>query len=560
MQAKALRRQVDPPRCRLALLAEGPRFGGRRVSAAELTLIGFDDLLAAVQLRDLTYRRPGRANRFLSQCPVCRAENGVTDLALQVLGQQGYVGMRCDNGCLEREILDALHLDGILATPQTSGDLDTKHGGQVRIAYLLAEHYRDRLIHVTGIGWLHWTGKQWRADAGDKRARECVLRTLRIALDTLDPKLQKIVAKCESANAIAGILQIAASLPQFRVEADELDANPYLVNCANGTLDLHTMELRQPEPSDLITKKTEAAYYGDDCHSRAWAAFVEQVLPDVEVREYLRRVLGMAVLGKVEEHILPVLTGVGANGKTTAAEAVLYALGDYAMTGDPHLFTAGETSSVGQVDLMGRRLVFVSETDKGAKLADATVKRLTGGDRIKARKLYQNFVEFTPSHTAFLITNHPPAAPGDDDALWRRLRVIPFDVVIPESQRDGRLPDRLKIDADAILSWILDGYADYVTCGLDEPDAVKLSTDAYRHRSDHLGRFIDECCVTSSPVQKASQQALFDAWSRWAAAEGAELLGRNGFAEAVEKRGFARKPSGGKNWFHGIALAVEVER
>lgn len=520
-------------------------------------IITYSDVYGAVQLRELKYRKPSRAQRFISQCPACLASGGGEKLTLTVQTRSGYVFMRCDNGCLPDEIVDALKLDGILRAPQSADDLAAKHGGQVRIAYLFAEQCSDSFRHAHGIGWLHWTGRRWVEDRGDKRAREYVLRTLRRALgDSLgDNELRKAATRCESSNGIDGVLRIAAALPEFRVDAADLDADPHLLNCANGTLDLHTFTLRPHSPDDLLTQITEAAYR-DDAVGATWERFLKQVLPDEDVRDYLQRVVGMALLGRVEAHILPILTGVGANGKSTLVEAVLYALGTYAMTADPHLFTAGATSSVGQVDLLGRRVAVVSETDKGARLAEETVKRLTGGDRVKARRLYQDWIEFDPSHTVLMVTNHPPQVSGDDEALWRRLRVIRFDVVVPRDRRDPHLADRLRVDAEAILAWAVDGLGDYQDGGLDEPDAVDVATGDYRRKSDHVGRFIAECCL-SGALMKVEARRLFEAWQTWAAAEGCQPLGRNTFHDAMGQRpGVTSSRSNGRQWFQGVALAA----
>ncbi|BCO36017.1 phage/plasmid primase, P4 family [Mycobacterium heckeshornense] len=405
-------------------------------------VITFDDVEASLQLRDFEYRKLTRAKRLIAQCPACLDGGGSDALTLTVLSRSGYVALHCDNGCVPLEVVDALKLDGLLRAPRSRDDLAAQHGRQVRIAYLFAEQSSGKAIHAHGLGWFYWSGRRWVEDGGDKRVREYVLRTLRAALnDSLgDPELRKAVAGCETANGIDGVLRIAAALPEFRVEVEELDSDPHLLNCANGTLDLRELALRSHNPDDLLTQITEASY-DDTAAGATWEAFLEEVLPNDDVREYPRRVVGMALLGRVEQHILPILTGVGANGKSTLIAAVLYALGSYAMTADPHLFTAGQTSSIGQVDLRGRRIAVVSETDKGAKLAEETVKRLTGGDRIKARKLYQYWVDFDPSHTVFMVTNHPPQVTGDDEALWRRLRVIRFDVVVA-ARASRRRPGR----------------------------------------------------------------------------------------------------------------------
>lgn len=522
----------------------------------EPCIIGFDDVLATVELRQIPHRRPTRAKRLIMQCPACGGEYTAT-----AVHQRGYLFLRCDNECAPLNIAHGLKLDGVLRGPQVGDDLGAKHGNQVRIAYLFAEQFAGKAIHAHGLGWFWWSGKRWVEDRGNKRMTEYLLRTLRQALtDSLgDPELRKAVERCETHTAMAGVLNIASKLPELRVDPEELDADPYVLNCASGTLDLHEFKLRPHHPDDLLTKMTEASY-DETAVGATWDTFLAQVLPNEKVREYLRRVIGMSLIGRQEQHKLPLLTGVGANGKSTAVDAILYALGDYAMAADPNLLTEGKTSSLGQIDLMGKRLAVVSETDKGAQMAEATAKQLTGGDRIKARKLYQDWIEFDPSHTLMMVTNHPPKVSGDDEATWRRLTVIRFDVVIPEDQRDGKLPERLKLDAEAILAWAVQGLADYQVDGLNPPDEVLGATADYRRKSDHFGRFIAECCTTSSPALKVHTAALFEEWQRWATAEGAEPIGRNSFNELVTKRdGITLARSNGKRWFLGIGLKVGTD-
>jgi len=556
----AYARKPTPTKCR------GPVYRAswneEHMNITEPRVITFDEIEGALQLREYSYRRPTRARRLISQCPACLAAGRTEQKkSLLVQSQDGVIYVRCDNGCTPDDILvDHLHLDGVLAARRPPGDYTEKHGSQLRVSYEFAKMFGDKLKHAHGLGWLYWTGRYWKQDAGDKRARQHVLRTLsRLLSDALgDDDLRKAVSRCETANGIDGVLRIAAALPEFRIDADQLDADPHLLNCANGTFDLRDFELRRHNSHDLLTQITEASYQ-ENAAGPIWQRFLDEVLPDQEVQEYLRRVVGLALIGRVEQHILPILTGVGRNGKSTFIEALLFALGTYAMTADPHLFTAGQTSSVGQVDLMGRRVAVVSETDKGAKMAEETVKRLTGGDRIKARKLYQDWVEFDPSHTAFMVTNHPPQVDGgDDDALWARLRVIKFDVVVPPEKRDAELPDKLKVEAEAILAWAVEGLSDYQVGGLAEPEQVLVATGDYRRKSDHVGRFIDDCCTTA-PTLKIKADKLFEAWQRWAAGEGCEAIGRSSFYEAVGCRpGTSIVRSNGARWIQGITLDQNI--
>ena len=435
------------------------------------------------------------------------------------------------------------------------------HRGQPRIAYRLADRYADRLLHVSGLGWHSWDGGRFRRDEHGA-AKRAVLAELRRALveSFADKDLRADVRKCESAGGVAGVLDLAAALEPFAAAVADLDADPYLLNVANGTLDLRTLELRPHSAQDRITKLCRAAYR-PDAQSDDWDAFLARVLPDEAVRGFLQRLVGCGLLGAVREHVLPILTGTGANGKGTFDRAIRAALGDYALTAEPDLFMHREGHHpTGEMDLLGARVVVVSETDEGRRLAEATMTRLTGGDTIRARRMRQDFVEFEPSHTALLITNHLPKVSGDDPAIWRRIRVVPFDVVIPEAERDPRLDERLTLAADAVLSWAVAGWQEYQTRGLDAPDSVRRATDSYQRDSDAIGRFIADCCVTT-PAVKATTAALFDAWEKWRAADGCEVLSLKAFGQKLTDRGYPAPSQAvnGKKWRQGIAVQAPEE-
>jgi putative DNA primase/helicase len=433
------------------------------------------------------------------------------------------------------------------------------HRGQARMAYRLADRYKGELLHVTGLGWHHWDRTRWAVDDRGQ-AKRAVLAELRRALvESLDgdKELRTDVRRCESAAGVAGVLDLAGALEPFAAAVADLDADAHLLNVANGTLDLHTLELRPHDPTDRITKVSRGAYH-PDAESALWHAFLARVLPDESVRGFLQRLVGVGLLGAVHEHVLPILTGVGANGKSVFDKAIRHALGDYACTAEPDLFMHRDGAHpTGEMDLRGVRWVAINENDKDRRLAEATMKRLTGGDTIRARRMRQDFVEFTPSHTPLLITNHLPRVSGDDAAVWRRLRVIPFDVVIPEDEQDHELDTRLQLEADGILDWAITGYRDYQTRGLDEPGSVRDATDTYHRNSDAVRRFIDDECVTTSPALKATTGQLHDAWEQWRVKDGAEPMSQKAFGQALDRHGYpAGQPVNGKRWRSGIALQV----
>lgn len=439
-----------------------------------------------------------------------------------------------------------------------------QHRGQARMAYRLAAANSSRLMFVRGLGWHTWDGTRWAVDDKDA-ATNAVLEVLREALaesltvdDAERDRLRADVRKCESANGILGVLRIAEALPAVRASVAELDADPYLFNCANGTLDLRTRELREHDPADRITRVARGVY-DPSADQRTWMQFLESVLPDPAERDYLQRVIGQSVYGRVREHLFPVLTGTGANGKGTAYGAITHALGDYATIIDPNLLMTSERGNGGpeMMALFGARLVIGSETEDGRQLDAALMKRLTGGDELTARHLYQPPVTWEPSHQLVYVTNHLPRVKGNDPAVWRRVRVIPFDVVVPEDKRDAQLPERLKLAVDAVLTWAVNGWFAYEDGGgMDEPETVTRATDAYQTDSDAVKRFVTTYCVTGPHVHARSRD-LFTAWTEWATADGAEKLSEKAFGAELDRLGYPARRTKAGMVRGGLALPAE---
>lgn len=433
------------------------------------------------------------------------------------------------------------------------------HHGQVRMAYRLAERYHDRLMFVHGLGWHYWDGRRWVEDA-EGRATRAVLEELRTALlesfDRGDADLRKDVRKCESSSGVAGVLDLASALEPFAVTSDDLDKDPHLFNTHSGTLDLRTLDLKPHDPADRLTK-VAGCDYDPKATGETFIAFINEVLPDVEVRNFVQTLFGLALIGKVLEHVLPIFTGVGRNGKSTLLNVIRAAMGDYAIEVEPDLLIERDRAHpTGLLDLRGTRLAVCQESDEGRKLAVGTVKRLTGGDAIRARRMRADFVQFEPSHTPILVTNHKPRVPGDDPALWRRLRVVPFDVVVPNP--DARLPDRLDLERGAVLAWAIDGLRAYNDHGLQAPAAVEQATATYRASSDVLGRYLDECTVKGH-VDAVYVRAgdLFADWQGWCARNGEHAGRQNEFAEALERLGFQKVNRSIGRVYVGLGLVKE---
>lgn len=442
-------------------------------------------------------------------------------------------------------------------TPEAEPKLSRQHTGQARWAYVLAENHADTLMFVTGLGWFAYDGTRWTEDPDGAVATQKLLALLRVARshEIVDKDTLSEISSCERASGLAGVLSIAAKLPALHCSVDQLDADPNVLNVANGTVSLLDGTLRNHDPADRITKVTRAAYRPES-RSVAWEIFLKSSLPDAEVRAFLQRYAGYALGGRVTEHILTILHGEGRNGKGVFYGALNHALGSYAGIGESELFLDRRGAhTTGEMDLRGLRLVTVSETGQGAQLAAATVKRLVGGDMIKARRMHRDFVEFEPSHSPFLVTNHLPKVRGDDPALWARLRVVPFGVVIPEADRVKDLPARLELDADAVLAWTMAGRRDYLDRGdLAAPEAVKGATAGYRRAQDAVTQFLDQVMEVDTE-EKALLSTVYSRWTVWATKNEQPPLAKKAFREALEARNVPVRISTGKqNYVFGYRL------
>lgn len=441
-----------------------------------------------------------------------------------------------------------------------------KTGGQIRMAELFVRDHSASLRHVHGLGWHLWNGRQWAED--EERADiRAALATIRDAIRSMEnmsgperDDLYKAIKKVESASGMEGMLKIAGAVRPMSVASSMLDADPYAFNTVGGTIDLRSGEIRPCDRRDLITKAAAAAP-GEEENGAEWEKFLTRILPDQDVREFVQRLFGYAMLGKVTEHVMPIFTGTGANGKGTLRDATMAAFGDYAIEVDPAILMESKHDRHGafKMRLRGARLVFCSETERGRRFAEATMKRLVGGDPIEANLMHKNPITFDPSHTLIMLTNHLPVVSGDDPAVWRRIVVVPFDVVIPEDERDPDLPERLKRSPEAVMSWVYQGWLNYQEQGLNPPDVVRARTLKYQQDSDTLARFLAERTMTTGHGFVKARD-LFTAWSDWCREnkEPAEAIGSEvKFAESMQARGFEKTRAAAGQVYRGIMLLAD---
>lgn len=426
----------------------------------------------------------------------------------------------------------------------------------------LRDRYGKDLRHVTGRGWLHFDGARWRMD--NKAAQEVaaslgdVLREEPRIEGESDPDIvtayYRAAKLAESAKGIEATLKVAAALPHINGDAVAFDADPWALNCANGTLDLRTGELRKHRREDFLTALCPTPYDPEAAAPR-WEQFVSEIFQgDAALVAYLQLVLGYALTGDTRAQVFFIAWGAGANGKSTLMDTLRTVLGPdhfHALTMEDLLAQSAARHLSPIAQLENKRLACASETGRGRKLNEARVKELTGGDPIRANLMRQDAREFVPVAKFFLLVNSRPVIDDASTGMWRRVRLLPFNATFTGERCDPNLPTVLKAEAAGILRWCADGAQRYHTHGEGEPpEAVKAATDAYRADSDRLGAFLAERCATWE-YASVGATALFNAYTAWANGRG---MPRTSFVEAMEQRGFARqRVAKGYEW-KGIAL------
>jgi putative DNA primase/helicase len=451
-------------------------------------------------------------------------------------------------------------LDGLPAAPVADRGLDDIGNA----ARFVAEH-GDQLRYVPAWSkWLRWDGRRWAEDdvlehvrRGKETSRALALEAADAGDDQRRKDLLAHAKRSASEPRIRAMLTLAAADSRVVVTPGDLDRGAMLLNTPSGTVDLRTGELRPHDPADLLTMLTGAPY-DPAAKAPTWDKHLALCLVDPELIAFLQRLAGYSAVGLVREHILAILYGPGANGKSKTRDAIAGALGDYAAQSTVDLLMATGRSA-GQAtpelaDLRGRRLVTVAETPEDGRLAAERVKAITGGEPITARRLHSNPFTFEPQHTIWLSTNYKPRIHDDSPGIWRRVLLVPFETVIPEDQRDDAIGERLAAERAGILRWIVDGARAYLAAGLNPPAAVTAATSEYRQGEDNFGAFLHECTVTE-PDASAPAAPLLAAYNTWATQNGAPHLSSVALAERLYARGFKRRRlKKGSRWF-GLRLA-----
>jgi putative DNA primase/helicase len=452
------------------------------------------------------------------------------------------------------------------------------------------ERNRGKLLWCRVLGWLWWNGKCWSRNGADEIVKKAEHETVRaiqreakalknsdrneflgtkriMRVDTPWYASDALAAWGRSSEAALRLAPIAKrAAPYLAVAPEELDADPFKFNVANGTLHISKdfegyIAFKRHNPVDLITKCTPVKY-DQAATCPVFDEFFNYVQPSKEDRRFLLAWQGLSLTGDVSEQKLAIFWGAGKNGKSTFIDVVAYIAGDYAETVPIETFLAeGHGRNAGQATpdlaiLPGVRYLRTSEPDKGAKLAEALIKLATGGEPILARHLNRDYFKFYPQFKLTISGNYRPTISGADEGIWRRVQLVPWTVTVPEEKRDKHLASKLRAEAPGILNRLLDGLRDWIDYGLVAPESVQNATAEYRVDSDPVGRFISDCTV---PDENARIQSslLHEVYAAWARVNGGPNWTMKGLTSVLIDRRWRRTKSGCVFWI-GYRLTASV--
>jgi putative DNA primase/helicase len=433
----------------------------------------------------------------------------------------------------------------------------------------LVAKYGDMIRHDSARGFMVYDDSRWLRDSTgevERAAKATVLEMYEEAAACPDEAQRKALAqwavRCESEARLRAMIALVRSEWEIAASADIWDRDPYLLNVENGTVDVGSHGMLCPHNPDQHITKIAGTWAPDQYRPAPsclnWLTFLDQIMNGrSSVVDFLQRAVGYSLTGSVTEQCLFFLHGLGANGKSTFLRILLYLLADYARQAEPDLLIArrGEVHPTNVASLAGTRLVVCSEVEAGRRMAESMIKQLTGGDIITARFMRGDFFQFEPTFKVWLAANHKPEIRGTDNAIWRRIRLIPFDVTIPKEQQDPELVSKLREELPGIMAWAIEGARQWQAHGLGIPAVVRAATQSYREEQDVLAAFLTECCTTGDGM-KAPAKTLYASFRQWSQDNGEPVKTQKEFGMRLAERGFDRRRSGagGTIEWHGLSL------
>lgn len=425
----------------------------------------------------------------------------------------------------------------------------TELGNAERIAH----EYGHVVKYVSDMGWVLWDGKRWKIDE-KKEIYRIAAKVLRQLYKSDDEVEQKWAKKCDQLNVMRNSISFLMSLvPAMR---SEFDNHKYLLNVENGIVDLKTGQLQQHDRELKLTKFANVEFVeGAQCPT--WIEFLDQIFQgDKSLIEYMQRLIGYSLTGEITEQIMIFLIGGGSNGKSTFINTIKDLMGEYGKQAKSDAFIKKKETGANNdiARLVGSRFVSAIESEDGEQLSEAFVKQITGGEPVLARFLRQEYFEFIPEFKVFFTTNHKPVIKGVDEGIWRRVKLVPFNLQLPKEKRDLKLPEKLSLEMPGILNWAIEGCLKWQQDGLKEPDIVRKSTGDYKEDMDILGPFLYERCHVG-PSQQIIAKDLYEVYAAWCYSNGEFALKNRAFYRAMETKGFKKERGvGNKFYLKGVTL------
>lgn len=436
---------------------------------------------------------------------------------------------------------------------------------EIELAERFVAAYGRTWRYCAALGkWFQWDGTVWRPDEtlaafdlarGICRAASAELHAKVLQQADDEGKAQRAAGSISQASTVSAVERLSKADRAHAISVGDLDADPWTLNTPSGLIDLRTGTLRPSDPLAYCTKISGAGP-GNRCD--AWWDFLDAVTcGDAGVMKYLQAVAGYMLTGDTSEHALFFVHGPGGNGKSVFVNTLQGVLGDYAVTAsmDTFVVSGGDKHPTDLAMLRGARLAVATETEEGRRWAESKVKAMTGGDPISARFMRQDFFTFKPQFKLMVVGNHKPQIRNVDDAMRRRMHLIPFTFKPPNP--DKQLGAKLEAERAGILSWMLEGLAMWRTAGLNPPESVRRATADYFATEDSLGRWLAECVESDERHgEVVGTAALFESWRAWAEAAGEYVGSMKRFSENLKQRGF----ESGQHWqtrrtgFRGLKL------
>lgn len=426
---------------------------------------------------------------------------------------------------------------------------------------LVAQHGKDLRFCYLWNTWLVWDGRRWKKDdTGEikRRAKETVVSIYKEAAGVDDDEIRKRIAahavKSESDARIEAMISLSKSEAEVVVTPERLDADSWLLNVENGTIDLRTGELHPHRRENLITRLVPIQY-DPEAGCPRWEEFLSDVMDGKDdLVDFLWKGMGYSLTGQTSEQCVFLMWGSGSNGKSTFIELFETVLGEYGISAPTTTFYAKRDQIPNDVArLAGQRLVTAIETEKGRRLSEPLVKSMTGGDKIQARFLHQEFFEFRPTFKVWLATNHRPRIVGTEHAIWRRIRLIPFLKTFP---LNPTFADGLRAELPGILAWTVRGCLSWQAERLPLPEAVRAATEEYRAEMDGFAVFLADCTVLDPDARTATAE-LYRRYTRWADEMGErkeDVLSQTAFGGALTEKGFRKVRSNQIRYWEGLKV------